>query len=292
VSKLPALDPLDPRLNASRPDLADIALKGKVSAERFVEGTAAQISVAFTDMRANPDQTCSLVTQLLYGETVRIFDAQDDGLWVKNDQDGYVGWLDADVVTREVERKTHVVCVPRTFFYPAADLKLPHKGIRSMGSLLKVVDSTEVRGTAYAILAGGEAVFAGHIRPLDEFDTDYVSVAEGFLGTPYLWGGTTAFGLDCSGLVKLAFQMTGKTVLRDSDMQAATIGVEIDPRDNYAGLERGDLVFWRSHVGICQGGDRLIHANAHTMDVASEPLEAAIKRIAYLYEMPIGYVRP
>ena len=161
-----------------------------------------------------------------------------------------------------------------------------------MGSLLNVVEEVQSRGTAYSILASGEAVITRHIRPVDSFDDNYVSVAETLLGTPYLWAGATAFGLDCSGLVQLALRMAGKNVLRDSDMQAATIGKEVDPGKNYKNLRRGDLVFWRGHVGICQGDELLLHANAHSMNVASEPLGDAIKRIAYLYEKPIGFRRP
>ena len=90
--------------------------------------------------------------------------------------------------------------------------------------------------------------------------------------------------------------MTGETVLRDSDMQAASVGIEINPGETYAGVKRGDLIFWQGHVAICQGkredgAEMLIHANGHTMDVASEPLPEAIQRIAYLYEDPIGVRR-
>lgn len=292
MSEIPNLDPLDHRLNAYRPDLAEVSLKGKVSADRFVKGVPARIAVAFTDMRNIPDPACGLDTQLLYGERVQILERQDKWLWVKKEVDGYVGWIDAHVVDDQTDDPTHMVCVPRTFFYPSPDLKLPHKGIRSIGSLLNVVDEVEVRGTPYSILATGEVVVSRHIRLVGSFDQDYVGVAESLLGTPYLWAGTTAFGLDCSGFVQLAMRMAGQNVLRDSDMQAATIGGEIDPGGDHENLQRGDLVFWRGHVGICQGEGMMIHANAHTMNVTSEPLEEAVSRIAYLYEKPIGFRRP
>ena len=175
-------------------------------------------------------------------------------------------------------------------------MKLPHRGMRSMGNALCVVDEIETRGTKYAILKSGDAVVSDHIRPVGEHATDYVSVAETMLHTPYLWAGTTAFGLDCSGFVKLAKLMSGSHILRDSDMQAATAGDEIDPGSQFEFIERGDLIFWRGHVGICQGLDdngiqMIIHANGHSMDVTSEPLMDAIDRIAYLYEKPLGVRR-
>ena len=166
-----------------------------------------------------------------------------------------------------------------------------------MGSALRVVKAVENRGTRYALLDTGEAVIERHIRTIDQVAHDYVSVAETLISTPYLWAGSTAFGLDCSGLVKLAMFMTGKFVLRDSDMQAGTIGTVIDPGKDYENVSRGDLIFWRGHVAICQGTNQdgtqmIVHANGHTMDVFSEPLLQAIERIAYLYEEPIAVKRP
>ena len=288
----PSLDPLDTRLNAWRPELADARLRGKVVADRFVSGSPGQISVAFTDIRSRPDRLASIDTQLLYGDQVTIFDESDGWLWVQNTDDGYVGWIEAAVIDNAISKATHFVSVPRTFFYPEPDIKKPHRGIRSLGSRFEVVDTAETRGTPFLITARGDAVFAGHARPCtDRFD-DYVSVAESLLATPYLWGGTTAYGVDCSGFVQLAMKMAGRSVLRDSDMQAATIGEAIDDLTSVTQLKRGDLVFWHGHVGICQGHGRMIHANAHTMNVASEPIEEAIARIAYLYQEPIGFRRP
>lgn len=292
MSSLPQLDPLDRRLCAFRTDLADIALQGKVEAQEFVGGYPARISVAFTDMRPEPDRKCGIDTQLLFGETVQVFDEKNDWFWVKAHLDGYVGWIEKQVVDDQVREPTHKVCAQRTFLYPGPDMKLPHKGMRSLGSRLQIVDETETRGTRYSILASGEAVISKHVCGISEYSKDYVSVAESLIGTPYLWAGTTAFGLDCSGLVKLSMLMTGKHVLRDSDMQAATIGSEIEAGSSYGNLVRGDLVFWRGHVGICQGNGNFLHANGHTMNALSEPLSDAIKRIARMFEKPIGFRRP
>jgi len=184
------------------------------------------------------------------------------------------------------------VHVPRTFAYAGPDLKLPAYRALSMGSAVCVTGEAETRATPYAILDTGEALFARHLRPVGEHDADYVAVARKFLATPYLWAGATGFGLDCSGIIQLAMRMCGRTILRDSDMQAATLGEEIDPGADLAGLRRGDLVFWRGHVGMVEGDGNLLHANGYTMDVTSEPLDQAIRRIEKLFEKPIGYRRP
>jgi cell wall-associated NlpC family hydrolase len=139
------------------------------------------------------------------------------------------------------------------------------------------------------LTSDGEALISEHLQPVREPAPDYVSVAELFLNTPYLWGGTTGFGIDCSGLVQTSMMMAGRKALRDTDMQEASLGVEIDP--DY-GLRRGDLVFWKGHVAIMTDPRMMIHANGHTMMVSREPLADAVARIGYLYGQPTRYRRP
>lgn len=282
MSKLPTLDPLDRRLNVLDGD--GNVIKGS--------GKPATIKVAFTELRGEADFNAAIDTQLVFGEDVTVYETGENWSRVQAVRDSYVGWLETSTLEYDTNPATHLVSVPRTFLYPKPDLKLPHKGMRSMGSGLRIIDTLENRGTHYAILETGEAVIEKHIRSIDAHETDYVFVAERLLATPYLWAGTSAFGIDCSGLVKLALFMCGQNMLRDSDMQAATIGAEIDPGKNFENIKRGDLIFWRGHVGIAQGDGMIIHANGHSMDVTSEPLMEAIERIAYLYEMPIGVRRP
>lgn len=280
---------LDPRLNAFRPDLADIALEGQVEAERFVEAIVAHISVPVAPLRRRPDFAASVESELLFGEEVRVFERAGGWAWLQSSFDGYTGYVDETMLAVASPSSTHVVCVPRTFAYPHAELKSPHLMALSLASELAVTGFAETRGTRYAELKTGGFVIAAHIRPAGEPDADYVTVAEQLLLTPYLWGGTSAFGLDCSGLIQLAMRMTGRVVLRDSDMQEAAIGEVIDPA---AGLKRGDLVFWKGHVAIFTDPDTVIHANGNTMQVSREPLRDAIRRIAPAYGDPTLYRRP
>lgn len=284
MSQLP-----DRRLNAYRSDLAEIALRGRVEAERYVEGAPATLAAPVTPLRARPDAACGTDTEVLHGEGVRVLDTADGWAWVKADLDGYVGYLPEVALARQAPAPTHIVTVPRTFVYSGADLKFPQAFALSMGSRIAVTGEAETRGTRYFLLEGGRAIVANHCAPIGQAASDdYVVIATRFLETPYLWGGRSGFGIDCSGLVQTSMLMTGRTVERDTDMQAARLGTPI-ARDE---LRRGDLVFWKGHVAIMEDERTLIHANGHTMTVAHEGLEEAIARIGWLYGQPTGYRRP
>lgn len=282
----------DKRLHAYRPDLADARLKGQITADRFVAGSPARIVAAVADMLREPRPDAGLNTQLLRGDDVTVFEEAEGWAWVQAGRDGYVGYVSGGFLGPRADESTHVVSAPRSFLYPGPDLRFPRLGELSLGSSVTVKDFAETRGTRYALLATGEAMIAGHLRPADEISDDYVAVAETLLMTPYLWGGSTALGIDCSGLVQLAMRMTGRDVLRDSDMQAATLGEPIVTGENYSGLRRGDLVFWKGHVAIMTDERTMIHANGHTMLVSREGLTDAIERIGYLYGGPTGFRRP
>jgi cell wall-associated NlpC family hydrolase len=281
--------PLDRRLNAFRDDLADKALDGLVNAARFVEGGPARVALPVVGLRPKPETGAGIDTELLLGEDVTVFDRADGWAWVKAGSDGYVGYLPETALSVDTPAPTHHVIVPRTFVYPGADLRFPVAATLSMGSRIAVTGEAETRGTRYFLLADGRAVVANHCLPLGIYATDdFVAIASRFLETPYLWGGRSGFGIDCSGLVQLALQMTGRTAPRDSDMQAAGLGAEIAREE----LRRGDLVFWKGHAGIMADEHTLLHANGHTMTVALEGFEAAVERIGWLYQYPTGYRRP
>ena len=279
---------LDRRLNVFRPDLADEKLKGRVQADRFITGEPAQIALPVVGLRPKPDTASGIDTELLLGEAIRVFDRADGWAFVQAEVDGYVGYL-PEAAVGAVEAATHIVIAPRTFLYPATELRKSPVAALSMGSRMTFVGEEETRGTRYLMTAKGEGVIAAHCLPADRFiSDDYVAVALRFLETPYLWGGRSGFGIDCSGLVQLSMAMTGKFALRDTDMQVKSLGTEIE-RDE---LRRGDLVFWKGHVGIMEDETTLLHANGHTMTVSRENLNEAIERIGWLYDRPTAYRRP
>ena len=279
---------LDRRLNAFRPDLAHIALKGQVEADRFVTPQLAIITQPVVPLRPKPDLNVGIDTELLMGEEVQVFERNRGWAWVQAVDDGYVGYLPEETLG-PVAATTHVVTVPRTFVYSGPDLRFPMRMALSMGSRLTISGEAETRGTRYLLLSDGGALVARHLSPItDPPAPDYVTVAGLFLETPYLWGGKSGFGIDCSGLVQLAMRLAGQRAPRDSDMQASGIGVPVERAE----LRRGDLVFWKGHVAIMEDETSMIHANGHTMTVARETLEAAIDRIGWLYGTPTGYRRP
>ena len=285
------MNALDRRLQAFRPNLADERLRGAVEAQRFVAGKPARVALPVLDLRNAPRPDAGLDTQLLAGDEVTVFEEAEGFAWVQGTRDGYVGYAPATGLAGPGAAPTHVVVAPRTFSYREPDMKKPATGAFSMGCRLTVVGEATTRGTDYALLESGEALVAAHLRPVGAVGGDYVAVAEELERTPYLWGGSSAFGIDCSGLVQLSMRMAGSDVRRDTDMQAATIGAALEIGSDLAGLRRGDLVFWKGHVAIMADEDTMIHANGHTMMVSREPLAAAVERIAYIYGPPTGFRR-
>ncbi|MDQ0503583.1 C40 family peptidase [Xanthobacter agilis] len=263
----------DPRLTPARDDLAAAHLKGVVEAPRYVDGEAREVAEPVAPLRRRPAGDAPLDTEALHGERVTVYADDGEGwAFAQLARDGYVGYLPTEALRPIGPAPTHKVAVPRTFIFPGPDIKLPPRGALCFGSAVAV----RAEKGAFAAIPEG-FIFARHLAPLDARETDFVAVASRFLGVPYLWGGRSALGLDCSGLVQTALFACGIAAPRDSDMQERTLGTAL-PLDTP--LRRGDLLFWPGHVAIVAAPDTLLHANAFHMMVAREPLAPALERIA------------
>jgi cell wall-associated NlpC family hydrolase len=267
---------LDRRRNAYRADLAAEDLRGKVASPRYAAGAQRQVIDAAAPLRDVPDAHAGWSTQVLFGERVTVYDEREGWAWVQLAGDGYVGYLPASALSTHLQAPTHRVTALGTCLYPSPDFKSCPGLALSMNAALSVAET----GHAFARLADGRFVPVAHISERDRFAPDFVAVAEAFLRVQYVWGGKTRLGLDCSGLLQVAMHAAGISCPRDSDMQLAEVGTPVSIGADLAGLARGDLVFWPGHVGIMLDAARLLHANAHHMAVAVEPLRAAADRIA------------
>ena len=262
----------DPRLTPARPDLAAEHLRGQVEAARFVEGMAQEVIVGIAPVRAAPAHDAPLLTEALGGERVTIYETDEEGwAWGQLQSDGYVGWLPAAALLAPKGQPTHKVAALRTLVFPGPSIKLPPTEGLPLGARLVVVRSEDT----FAVTAAGGYLPRRHLAPLDSAEIDFVALAERFVGTPYLWGGKSSLGIDCSGLVQVTLSACGAPCPRDSDMQEAALGAPIALSD----MRRGDLMFWKGHVAIARSTTSLIHANAFHMAVAIEPLANAIERI-------------
>ena len=265
----------DPRLTPARPDLAAKYLEGKVEAKRFVAGEEFEISDAIAPLRCAPSPEAELATQALKGERVTIYDRNGEGFaWGQLNSDGYVGWLPDRALAKPAGEPTHKITSLRTFAFPGPSIKLPPADTLVMGARITV---TREQG-AFAVTRENWYLPRQHVGLIDHHAADFVAVAEQFAGTPYLWGGKSSLGIDCSGLVQVSLNAAGTGCPRDSDMQQAGLGRTLAPSEA-GNLQRGDLIFWRGHVAIVRDADTIVHANAHHMATTIETTREAIARI-------------
>ena len=264
--------PPDPRRHAYRHDLAAEPLRGRVASRRFVKGEPRQVVAPSLPLRREPRFHATLDTEALRGEIVTVYDESEGWAWVQLSRDGYVGYVPGEGLTLAPVAPTHRISALRTYVYPEPDGKTPPLALLSLNAGI----AAPRKEGKFRALEGGGFVVASHAAPVGTAEPDFVAVAEAFVGTPYLWGGRTSIGTDCSGLVQLALEAAGHASPRDADMQAQELGRVIDPKD---ALRRGDLVFWEGHVGIMTSGEDFLHANAFHMAVAAEPFAQAKRRI-------------
>lgn len=271
---------LDPRVNAYRPDLADVSLRVLVQAERYVEPVPRQCIQGVVPLLAAPRHDAARVSEVRYGEFLNVFEERPDGfVWSQNRSDGYVGYLPSpEVLSEAIASLSNRIKALHTFVYAKPDLKSTPLDRLTLGSYISVMGKVG----EFVELANGGFVFAQHVAATEEsLVPDYVFTAGRMLDAPYLWGGRTPLGLDCSGLVQLSLEMAGIEVPRDSDQQRDLFGRPLTKSWRDMVWRRGDIVFFSapcSHVGIMTCRDHIIHANAFRMKVSAEPLKAVVAR--------------
>lgn len=260
----------DPRLTPFSGRVAHVSLLGRIDAPAYTAGENMRVCNSLVDLLRSPDGPRD--RQILQGARVCVIDRDGAFAYVQAEADGYCGWVLSDALGTDFS-VTHQVFTRSTHRYSAPDLKSPEQGALSLNS------QVEITGKDGRFLRCRDSFWLPeqHLAPIGQAANDPVSVAESLLGTPYLWGGNSAFGVDCSGLVQLALHACGIPCPADSDQQKQVLGVTLGEGEP---PKRGDLLFWRGHVAWVSAPDMILHANAHTMSVAYEPFLTAIKRIA------------
>ena len=274
---------LDKRLTPARADLAAAHLKSRIKATAYVEARTMQVARGVIGLYADPVEHTGQQTQLLWGEKFRVYEEKDGWVWGQAELDDYVGYAKADAFAAP-EAATHRVRTIGTPLFFAPDVKEGAREILPMNAKVSVAES----GGGFARLTNGYYVYARHLAAINAAVADWVSVAERFDGVPYVWGGKTSAGIDCSGLVQTALETGGINSPRDTDMMEARLGAAVDLN---AELRRGDLIFWKGHVGIMLDAERLIHANGFWMQVSIESLKLVTARTIERESLPVRTIR-
>lgn len=273
----------DRRLTLLRDGLADQRLEGLVPAQRFAAATPMQASAPIASVRKAPAPDAEQEDQLAFGERFDVLFEVEGFAFGQARRDGYVGYVTSDALSAPVLAPTHRVSALRTYGFSEPDIKSAIIGLYSFNALVTV----EAREGRFVRVARSGWFIEAHLAPIGRGENDYVAVAERFLGAPYQWGGRESLGLDCSALVQQALAACNRACPRDTDMQRAFF-----PEVAEADRRRGDLVFWKGHVAILLDAETILHANAHHMATAIEPLAEAVARIeASGVGSPLGYRR-
>lgn len=273
----------DRRLTLVRDGLADIRLEGLVRAQRFATAQPMQASAPIAAIRKAPAPDAEQEDQLAFGERFDVLFEVDGFAFGQARRDGYVGYVTSDALSAPVLAPTHQVSAIRTYGFSQPDIKSAIVGLYSLNALVTV----EAREGRFVRCARSGWFVEAHLTPIGRGESDYVAVAQRFLGAPYQWGGRESLGLDCSALIQQSLAACNRACPRDTDLQRGFF-----PEIQASERRRGDLVFWKGHVAILLDPDTILHANAHHMAVAIEPLAQAIARIkAAGAGAPLGYRR-
>lgn len=266
----------DRRLTPANERVAAENLRGTVTAQEYVKGAVRRLSVPVADLMNAPQGKRE--RQVVSGEGQIVYEDRDGWSFVALERDGYVGYVRSDQL-HEGDTPTHRVATRTTHIYPDPDLKTPERHALSHMSQVRVLGEVN----RFAQTPEG-FIPKTHLTPLDQYETDPVKVSELYLGTPYLWGGNSGAGIDCSGLVQAGCLACGITCPGDSDLQEAELGETLS---DDAPLRRGDLLFWKGHVAWVADPDTILHANAFHMAVTFEPMQDAINRIEAQGDGPV-----
>lgn len=260
----------DRRITPANRRVAHVSMQGLVSAERFVRGTWRCVTAPVADLLTRPGGPRD--RQLLKGARVLVLEEEEGHAFAQAERDGYVGYIPLAALGADA-KATHWVSAPATHLYPEPTIKMRERALLSLGARLTIVADHG----KFSETDEGAFVISRHLQPLGDWAEDPVDVAESLLGTPYLWGGDSREGIDCSGLVQLSLLACGLPCPADSDLQEQGLGRALDEGEI---PHRGDLMFWKGHVAFVSGPDRILHASGHAMMVTYEGMQAATDRIA------------
>lgn len=267
-----SVDAKDRRLTPARADLAAEHLRGSVEAERYAPGAPHSVRVKRLALKAGPNPADSQVSELLYGETFVVYEMRDGWAWGQAEADGYVGYAHSDGLKKGATQAGHVVATCFAHLYPEPALKCPAAASLPLGSRL-ALDAESPCGRYRRLADSSLWISSRQVIAMDARAADPMAVAELFLGSPYLWGGKTAAGLDCSALIQIPLFMAGIDIPRDSDLQRTAMADGLGRLVSRRHARRGDIAFFPGHVGFLADRDRLLHANATRMAVTTDPLE-------------------
>lgn len=258
---------MDRRTTPANDRVAHVSLRGTVEAPAYTEGAFARVIAPLADLLVAPGGARD--RQVLLGDRFLVLDRHEGWAYGQAEKDGFCGYLPEEALGPDAP-VTHWVAAPASHLYPEPRTQAREIAALPFGAKVAVTGQEgKFAQTAHGFIP------AMHLRALEDRFDDPVAVAALFLGTPYLWGGNSRAGIDCSGLAQAALLACGIPCPGDSDLQE-TVGTAIPEG---APLQPGDLLFWTGHVALVADATRILHATGHYMATVYEDREAAIARI-------------